>query len=84
MHDCPGCRDFTPLLVDLYQELNQDNKEFEVVFFSGDKQEEVFRSYYAEMPWPALPYKDSRLKKIVKHFKIKGLPRLLVFNAKTN
>ena len=84
MHDCPGCRDFTPLLVDLYEELNSDAKQFEVVFFSGDKQEEVFKDYYAEMPWLSIPFKDARLKKAVKHFKIKGLPRLLVFDAKTN
>ncbi len=42
MHDCPGCRDFTPLLIDLYEELNSESKTFEVVFFSGDKVEDVF------------------------------------------
>lgn len=83
MHDCPGCRDFTPLLVDLYETMNEDEKTFEVVFMSGDKQLEVFKSYYAEMPWPAIPFKDSRLKRVVKHFKIRGLPRLIVMNAKT-
>jgi len=84
MHDCPGCREFTPLLLDLYEELNQDTKTFEVVFFSGDKQEDVFKSYYAEMPWPAIPWKDARLKRVVKHFGIRGLPRLIVMDAKTN
>ena len=71
------------MLVDLYQELNETEKQFEVVFFSGDKQEEVFKSYYAEMPWPAAPWKDARLKKVVKHFGIKGLPRLIVMDANT-
>ena len=83
MHDCPGCRDFTPLLVDLYETMNDEGKKFEVVFFSGDKKEEVFESYYAEMPWLALPFKDPRMKKVVKHFKIRGLPRLIVIDAKT-
>jgi len=54
-----------------------------VVFFSGDKQEDVFKSYFSEMPWLAIPFKDARLKRVVKHFNIKGLPRLIVFNAKT-
>jgi len=54
-----------------------------VVFFSGDKQEDVFKSYYAEMPWLAIPFKDSRIKRVVKHFKIKGLPRLIIMDAKT-
>ena len=36
------------------------------------------------MPWPAIPWKDGRVKKLSKHFKIKGLPRLIVFDAKTH
>ena len=35
------------------------------------------------MPWLAIPWKDARLKRVVKHFKIKGLPRLIVLDAKT-
>ena len=83
MHDCPGCQEFTPLLVDLYTEMNENEKVFEVVFMSGDKQEDVFKSYYAEMPWPAIPFKDRRMKQVVRRFGIKGLPRLIVLNAKT-
>jgi nucleoredoxin len=55
MHNCPPCREFTPLLASLYEELNADEKVFEVVFFSGDKSEEQFDEYYSEMPWTALP-----------------------------
>ena len=84
MHDCPGCLEFTPLLVDLYEEMNEDKKEFEVVFMSGDKQEDVFKSYYAEMPWLAIPFKDRRMKQVVRRFGIKGLPRLIVLDAKTH
>lgn len=84
MHDCPGCLEFTPLLVDLYEEMNENEKAFEVVFMSGDKQEDVFKSYYAEMPWLAIPFKDRRMKQVVRRFGIKGLPRLIVLNAKTN
>ena len=83
MHDCPGCLEFTPLLVELYNELNENGKVFEVVFMSGDKQEDVFRGYWADMPWPALPFKDRRMKQVIKRFGIKGLPRLIVMNAKT-
>jgi len=35
------------------------------------------------MPWLATPFKDKRLKKVVRHFEVKGMPRLIVFNAKT-
>ena len=38
MHNCKPCQEFTPLLVELYEEHNESNKVFEVVFFSGDKE----------------------------------------------
>ena len=37
MHDCPPCREFTPLLTELYTEINQSSVQFEVVFVSCDK-----------------------------------------------
>jgi nucleoredoxin len=55
MHDCPPCREFTPILANLYEELNEDENTFEVIFFSGDKTQELFDEYFAEMPWFALP-----------------------------
>lgn len=30
------------------------------------------------MPWPALPWKDPRIKTVAKEFKVKGLPQLIV------
>ena len=37
MHNCPPCREFTPLLASLYEEINEDEKVMEIIFFSGDK-----------------------------------------------
>jgi nucleoredoxin len=82
MHTCPPCREFTPLLSCLYEEMNEDEHQFEVVFFSGDQTQDSFDHYYAEMPWLAMPWKDARLKPIAKQFKVKGLPQLIVVNAK--
>jgi thiol-disulfide isomerase/thioredoxin len=36
MHTCPPCREFTPIFGELYKEMNEDEKKFEVIFFSGD------------------------------------------------
>ena len=83
MHNCPPCREFTPLLAELYRDINETEKVMEVIFFSGDPEEKVYNEYYGEMPWKAMPFKDARLKPIAKHFKVKGLPRLIVLNAKT-
>ena len=61
-HDCPPCRHFTPVFAEIYKELIEGgNTDLEVIFFSGDKTEEQFLEYYAEQPWIALPFKDTRL-----------------------
>ena len=83
MHNCPPCREFTPLLVELYNETNQNEKVMEVVFFSGDQDQNLYNEYFSEMPWLALPFKDARMKPAAKNFKVRGLPRLVVLNAKT-
>ena len=36
MHNCPPCREFTPLLVELYNDTNENEKVLECVFLSGD------------------------------------------------
>ena len=79
MHNCPPCREFTPMLTSLYEDLNEDTKQLEVIFFSGDKTEEEFNQYYGEMPWLALPRdrKDVMMKN-AKRFKIAGVPRLIM------
>ena len=83
MHNCPPCREFTPLLAELYNEVNENEKQIEVVFFSGDQDQNVYNEYYGEMPWLALPFKDPRMKAAAKHFGVRGLPTLVVLNAKT-
>jgi nucleoredoxin len=49
-----------------------------VIFFSGDKHQPHFDEYYEEMPWPALPWNDPRIKIVAKEFRVKGLPQLIV------
>lgn len=78
MHNCPPCRQFTPVFADLYGEINQDEKTIEVIFCSGDKTEEEYNEYYAEMPWLALPKGDPRLATLAKRFEVKGVPRLVI------
>ena len=68
MHSCPPCREFAPFLVNLYNEINANEKVIEVVFFSGDIDQNVYNEYFSEMPWLALPYKDARMKPAARNF----------------
>ena len=78
MHNCPPCREFTPIFASLYEEINASERTIEVVFVSGDKTQEVYNEYYGEMPWIALPFKDARLAGLAKKFEVKGVPRLII------
>ena len=83
MHNCPPCREFTPILAELYNEVNESDKVFEVVFFSCDQTPEQYKEYFGEMPWLALPHADKRVRATAKTFKVKGVPRLVIVNART-
>ena len=76
MHNCPPCRQFTPVFAELYNEVNSDNKVMEVIFVSGDKTQEEYDSYYGEMPWLALPRGDERLGKLAQKFNVRASPDL--------
>ena len=63
---CPPCREFTPKLAEIHQELVFKRKtEFEIVFISFDKSEEEMFAYMKELHgnWWALKY-DSLLKEL--------------------
>ena len=56
-HWCPPSREFTPKLVEAYNNVyNEVTQGFEIVFISWDRDQQSFDHYYNEMPWKALPY----------------------------
>jgi nucleoredoxin len=75
-HWCPPCRGFTPKLAKWYSEFikSDKGKKTEVIFQSWDKNEDKFKSYFKEMPWVALPYKQVKLDS----WGIGGIPTLVV------
>lgn len=81
---CPPCRRFTPKLIEAYKELASQGKSFEVVFVSGDQDDEACNAYFAKMPWLAVPFSDSDGRKALDdRFKVTGIPHLIILNAKT-
>lgn len=75
---CAPCTVFTPILIDFYNEINIEEKLFEIIYVSRDKNKEEFEEFFKEMPWLAFPFGDSRIKKLTEAHDIKGIPVLLV------
>ena len=66
-HWCPPCRQFTPLLVNYYNQLGE-NRNTEIVFVSSDQDKKSMEHYMneAKMPWPALQYGSTKVQVIGK------------------
>lgn len=77
-HWCPPCKGFTPVLAKTYETIVKDGKNFEVIFCSGDHDEKAFKEYLNEMPWKALPFKDSREKELSALFEVSGIPHFVI------
>ena len=78
MSTCPPCQEFTPMLVELYEEANADEKEMEVIFFSSDSSHSAYCKYFDSMPWISAGFGNDGLSKIAKQFNISQVPRLIV------
>ncbi|CAI2383952.1 unnamed protein product [Moneuplotes crassus] len=81
-HWCPPSRSFTTVLKNTYEEINNEEKVFEVIFVSFDGNEAAFERNYMDMPWCAIGYNDSRAKLFKQQFGITGIPTLVILNKK--
>jgi nucleoredoxin len=86
-HRCPPCKGFSPMLVDFYNSCKDD---LDIVFVSSDRDEKSFSDYYQKlMPFlavmPAFNGEEARKRhmKLAETFQIKGIPTLIVLDAKT-
>ena len=69
-HWCSPCRIFTPKLAEIYKEIKNDFKNFEILFISSDQDEDSFNNYRSEMPWLAAPLNSTEF--IKQYFQISG------------
>ncbi|CAF1478660.1 unnamed protein product [Adineta ricciae] len=82
-HWRPLSRQFTPKLVEFYNNMSEEmRKHFEIVFISWDRDENEFNSYFSEMPWLALPYSDrARKDALDSKYGVEGIPCLIVLSS---
>lgn len=78
---CGQCRSFTPILVEVYNELTSQGKDFEVVFITADEDVESFAKYFSNMPWLAIPFSDSETcDNLDELFKVEDIPCLVILD----
>jgi hypothetical protein len=75
------------MLAELYEQLNQTfpTHGLEIVFVSSDRDDASFHSYFAKMPWMALPTSSDsfvrRKQRLSETYGIRGIPSLVVLDA---
>ncbi|XP_071724623.1 probable nucleoredoxin 2 [Rutidosis leptorrhynchoides] len=73
------CKNFTQVLIGVYEQLKGNGSNFEVVFVSSDENSDAFNNYRASMPWLAIPFSDLETKKALdRKFHVEGIPCLVI------
>uniref|UniRef100_A0A1I7Z2L4 protein-disulfide reductase n=1 Tax=Steinernema glaseri TaxID=37863 RepID=A0A1I7Z2L4_9BILA len=77
-HWCAPGRGFTPVLKEFYEELEE--RPFEVVFVSCDKNESELLAYMADSHanWLYIPFSSCQITLLTKRYNVDGIPMLIV------
>ena len=69
------------MLIEFYK-THGEEKNFEIIFISSDRDEKAFNEYYKDMPWLTLHYSERKKKEeLGKKFHITGIPILLLLDG---
>jgi peptide-N4-(N-acetyl-beta-glucosaminyl)asparagine amidase len=69
-HWCGPCRQFTPMLAELYSHLKDEypTHGLEIVFVSSDRDPGGFQQYFGCMPWMAVPFGGTIIPQIKQRY----------------
>ena len=71
------------MLANWYKSLGP-TRPVEVVFLSGDQDENSFMSYFnGHHPWLAVDFDEDAREGLQAHIRVTGIPRLVVIHAET-
>ena len=82
---CPGCRQYSPTLVDFYGKHKRDaGKRFEIVWVSRDRSAADMQQYAKanSFPWLAVPWDNLTSIPITQAHDPLGIPSVVVLDAK--
>jgi nucleoredoxin len=80
---CGPCRQFTPQLVEYYNQMTAAHPEFELIFVSFDRSRFGWESYIQgdQMPWLAIDYDQLSNLPSLKQLGGNSIPSLLILDA---
>jgi nucleoredoxin len=80
---CGPCKEFTPRLVDWYEQHKPQLDKFEIIFASCDRSKEDMLDYMKQdqMPWPALSFTIARGNSVLKKYAGDSIPCLVVIDG---
>lgn len=84
-HWCGPCRQFTPMLAEMYAHLKDHcpTHGLEIVFVSSDRDVNSFQNYFGTMPWQAIPFDQLQMVRqaLNKTYGVRGIPSFVVLDA---
>lgn len=77
----PPAKEFMEKLEKLYEEVNANEKVFEIVQIPNEKSEQAFKEQLTEKRnWLYLPFNDPFIKTLVEQYKVEYLPTFIIVN----
>ena len=77
---CPPCKQFAPILMEFYNELQENDLPFEIVFVSSDKTASDMESYMKQChgDWLAVPFGSEMIQELKHRYHVTAIPKLIV------